>query len=297
MLDKAGLLQLFPTSLLSTTLDQDPSAEVIEITHRDVTPAILDMVKVMIDTDRVVSHDSSIPQDEYIRAGNYLNIDILTAMTDVNYNLFVQSHPLTNLLHIVDDDFDIILPFSATSGGYQLVWYLYRSYTDIRLFHESISNSMLVVASYSGSVDLVRLLLERKYVNPATASVNEHVYKKYMGISSEIIYPERNILLSTRNQALYFAILKNQLEVVRLLLQDPRVGYEGNESDSTYLLYRLLGEIHNYALFDLLIHNDRFNPNRISSDILSDPVKLAILLPYLDVNNYSIFWTIYNSNS
>ena len=200
LLDRNRLLELFPTSFLSTTLNLDPTAEVIDIPSRDVTPNMLNIVKIMIDTDNVALYDSKIPKEEYIRASNYLNIDILTAMVDPNYNLFVQSHPLMNLLHITDDDFDEILPFSATSGGNQLVWYLFRTLPFNLLYYISFSNSMLVVASYYGSIDVVRLLLRREGVNPGTATVNDYTYGRYIK-NTDVIYPYYNILRNTQNQA------------------------------------------------------------------------------------------------
>ena len=311
-LDKSRLHELFPTSFLATTLDIDPTTEVIEIPSRDVTPNMLNIVKMMLDTDRVVLYNPNIPKDEYIRASNYLNIDILTAMADPNYNLFVQSHPFLNLLHLVAEDYEDILAFSATSNNYlasngyegflsseikspngnQLIWYLFRIFPSDT---EDIDNRMLVVSSYSGSLDIVRLLLRRSWVNPATARVSGD-YHTYMRIGLDIIYPYINILRQSLNQALYFAIVQNHVNVVELLLQDRRVGYETNEEHDASLLYSILGDIHNYALFNILVQNERFNRNAIVTDLLYNPVKLAIALPYIDTTNYYYFWIINNQD-
>ena len=78
--------------------------------------------------------------------------------------------------------------------------------------------------------------------------------------------------------------------MVELLLQDRQVSYEGGYIS----LYSLLDIIHNYALFSLLVRDSRFDPSRITGTILHDPVKLAIVLPYIDTTDYFRFWEIYH---
>lgn len=305
--DPSRLRDLFPESVLVTTLDLDPTTEEINITLSTVTPVVLDIVEEMIRTGRPVPFNSSITKDQYITASNYLNMDILTAMTDPTWDLYLRSHPLGNLLVSDGTYFEDILYFGATTGSTTLIWYAFRNLEKASKEYVNLG-SVFVLAAYYGNAEMVRLMLSR--VDPSTAQFTQSIeyedhydpgdYGQYVMLSPT--NSDSSILRNPLNQAIYFAVAHNHVSVTQVLLGDSRVGYNINsgQEDELPLMYYRIGDINNITLLEIMASNYRTNPGILTSSsttIAHDPVRLAIILPYVDVTNYHFFWNVFNSSS
>ena len=96
VVSKSHLLELFPDSLFVLTLQQDPSADTIDIPNPIVTPDVLDVVKYMVDNNNT---PLVTPGDNWFQAGKYLLMDVIMAMSEPEYPTIKQKTQI-NLLDV-----------------------------------------------------------------------------------------------------------------------------------------------------------------------------------------------------
>lgn len=73
-------LTLFPHSLFATVLTANTDTDTIEITHSDVTTAVMDQLHDMIENE-YISVTTPLDAKEAVPAGNYLGIDLIIALS------------------------------------------------------------------------------------------------------------------------------------------------------------------------------------------------------------------------
>ena len=228
-LPRDELLHTFPESLLSKALEQDPSATQIDIPNRDVTPASLNALSSILTTHKIPIVK---PDPSYIRASNYLNIDILTALADPELNKFLRSYSDINLLDIpplppsphslermrvsIDEPtYFSILRFGTKSKATYIMWYVFR------YIKPETDNLSFMLACVFGGYGTVKYLLDR--VDPGAVVLDEADYQQYLHPDDYI----RNIVREVRrNQALYLATALGHSDIVEVLLSDKRVSYD-----------------------------------------------------------------------
>ena len=179
--NKSELIKLFPESLFALTLEQDSSAESIDLTNPVVTSDVLDAIKEMI---RYGTTINLIPQEGWKQAGKYLLMNIFIAMADP---LYLRLKP--NLLSLTPIRFDEIMISCVAYDSYDMARYLmdriscnskknWRSYNYAVSFGKVLPVQMLhkwgvkptvddlTIACANGYVELVRLLLNNPNIDP-----------------------------------------------------------------------------------------------------------------------------------
>lgn len=220
-LDRDTFLELFPESLIAQTLSLDPTATSIEIPNIDVTPGILQILEYV-----TVHHQvpKVIPDDSFIRASNYLNIDILTVLVDPLLPFYLQLYTEINLLDLNENvpkrHYTSLLDFGARTRASYLMWYLFRRVPKEKYPVEDIRYFLL--ACYVGGIGLVQHGLSR--VNPYKAKMSIDDYYALIGNSDEFM--NQLIRGVEHNQALCMAAYRGHTEVIQILLRDKRVTYE-----------------------------------------------------------------------
>ena len=130
VIPKDKLLASFPTGLIATTLELDPSATDINIPTAIITPDILDFFQRMVVENKI---PDNIPEDidNIFRAGDYLQLDILQVVADPLYSEFHQLYSDINLLDTqslnTPEIYNRVLEYALTNHYSSLLDYLFSN--------------------------------------------------------------------------------------------------------------------------------------------------------------------------
>ena len=284
---KESYVELFPDSLIATTMSLDPTAEVIDIPNRDVTPNILNIIQYMT-LQRALPQ--IIPSENYIQASNYLLIDILAVFADLELPKFLQIYSDINLLYLSPDNsmqYESILNFGMRSKATYIIWYLFQRVPSNT--YPKLDEKYFMGACYFGGIGVVQYSLTGGRVNPHTAWMSSADYDEFTARGDDFMY--RQLLPITINQSLFIATYQGHLDVVNLLLQDRRITYESNTNTDIYHFAFLSGSIDvTYAI----VTNPRADVNIGDHDLTLNayhPEFLRVMLinPHTDptLNDYS----------
>lgn len=214
-------LKYFPNSLISNILEQSSDTD-IELTQPFITPDIIDILWYISEKDYIPKISLNI-RSELIKAGDYLNMDLLIVIADPKWDELSLDKVITNLneenmkdilysavsvnyLSLVDDILD-----AWVSKMSVLVNYLINQGCD-----PSYNNNVaLMVASANGLLDIVnRLLQDPCAVNdrPIFIACQRVIYRLLQ-------IPKVNPF---RMRAFGLACVLSHIDVVKRLLDDPR---------------------------------------------------------------------------
>lgn len=129
VVSKENIMRFFPESLLGRAIDLDPGVDNIDILNNQITPAVLDLLRDMINEERLPSTLSDINKTNIINSTNYLNIDALSLFNDPYLNKLMRENPDINLLdinHLNDRSmYNRILTFIVVNDDLILAEYLF----------------------------------------------------------------------------------------------------------------------------------------------------------------------------
>lgn len=262
LFNRVSFKKQFEDSMISKALDLDRSATQIDIQCKDVTVEVMDIVWSISEQRIIPPIDHSI-QETLVKAGGYLNMDILLLISTKKYSEFVREFKEVNLLdqgsiqnyaekiiyYVIRNDYVEMLDYlikngvdpSAHNNKYiQLAsMFGYASIVD-RLLQDdrvdpTVSDGICIQnASERGHTDVVRRLLKDTRVNPFArqntpillASTNGHADIVHLLMQDERVDPSHN-----GNKCIIEASSKGHLEVINRLLEDKRVdpSVEGNQ--------------------------------------------------------------------
>ncbi len=285
IVSKASIMTYFPNSLLSTTLELDPTAEVIDIPNSSVDSDILLILKYITVTGHLPSRIPYLPN--LITASNYLGIDILTALGDPTYPLFIETFPDTNLLDPVSiqESYSSILNFIVSNNSKYILSYI------IRIMPHNMEQFGFTYrqAVWNGKLDIVDLLIRNGYrsidwnKDIQTAIVRHHSNLLYYFIQSPIVNPHINY-----NDALISAIDANDVTLIDYLLInspiDPskiKIGLYILPNTSIQVINRLL-EDPRINLSDVEIDTLRSMTNEGN---ISSLIRLLEIVPFRVLNH------------
>lgn len=215
--DSNRLVQLFPESLFASTITVDPTVEVIEISNPEITPGVLDYIVTMVETGKTPLISEGL---DLTPAYRYLAIDVMEALADPNSNNFIQGRPDVNLLNLAQLDqsaYYTILYYGLTIPIPGLVTYLFKYTTPDR--HRAEDEKALIVSIIKSSPFTLKLLDHG--INPTLGYLTPDEYRNIVPSNGQDV--SMKMSLSRANQALYYATLFGQLEVVRRLILYPDV--------------------------------------------------------------------------
>ena len=216
-LSRDDIMHWFPQSLLSVALEQDKSADTIDITHPHITYPILDTLYNIIKSNTL---PTTYQPADYITASRYLLIDLLAVLGDPCYPAFRSAYPEINILdkYLISERhvYESILIFSAKSKGNHLAHYVLNLIP--KETYPDIDRKCFMLACYYGASEMVKYLLERG-VDPTTTKLDRQWIHDY----GEVI---TSIMKNELNQAIYIAVLRGHASIVSVLLQDKRVSWE-----------------------------------------------------------------------
>lgn len=222
-----NIVTLFPTSLLASALQLDPEAEVIDIPNADVTP------KALIALEYILTYQDlpNVPVDpEYNTAGNYLNIDALSLLSDPTLPLFRQEYPDINLIDFNPESYRTVVEFAIWNNSPMLSRYIFGHVPPEQT--KAIDEYMVRGAAESDNLAVLDQLL-RRGVDPS-ANNNDAIHMAaYHGRTDAVkrlLADPRVDPGSSDNWALYVASTNDHLDIVNLLLADPRVDPSANSN-------------------------------------------------------------------
>lgn len=240
---KDKLLALFPTGLIATILDLDPTAEEIDIQTKIITPEILNWIQKMIVEGRI---PDPIP-DNLNKAGDYLQLDLFQVVADPDYPDFRQTYPDINLLDtsILNNPeiYNPVLQYALIHHYFPLLNYLFTYSTPVDHQEEDTRGVSLAIL-FNDMYGLKRLLETRN--------------AEYHGFPVDLTkcnfdIPNRSVVNDTAynntNPSLVYAIAMGNWEMVKYLLSYlPEItssDYEG--------WFDLIRSIDRYEIADKLI--------------------------------------------
>lgn len=255
--DRNTILSMFPQSLIGTTLELDPAVDQIDIPNPDVTPVALDAIEVLIRTRALPLTYRNInsiapdlgtwlrtmntikyvqPNPDFAKAAHYLGIDPLVLLSESELGLatFNRHYPVRDWLNyneLSDPSVYRGVILALQNGFNQIVWYLLHVTDPVKT--REIDQELVTVAVNRQRPDILELL--RRRGTDFSANDNE-------AIRTAVTYPNVdlvNLLLSDprvdpsvdSNLPLKLAVDYGNLDVVKRLLQDPRVDPTTNNSE------------------------------------------------------------------
>lgn len=167
--DTERILHLFPESLLARAVELDPTAEVIPIPSRDVTPEGLDYLSLLIRENYppVPSHS------DIVSTGRYLGLDVMIVVSDPLYPAFIKQNKDINLLYIKTVSPELYreaLEWALKFNYVSLCRYIFDQ-TD-PLLHRHTDAVLLRQASFIGRALIVRMILARG-IDPVDIMMDE----------------------------------------------------------------------------------------------------------------------------
>ena len=221
---KHQFLQMFPTGLIAQALDLNPSAEEIDITQPFVTPEILDFLSSLVNNQTI---PATFPSNlaNLGRTGHYLGIDLLSAVANPLYSQWVITNPaFAGPLAGASAPANLLNPLSLdTYYSPAMIWAIRLKYPEMFRYlidntqpHPEVDDMLLPLAVLNGFNEGVRLLLQRRKVDPMTAKVDKKTVLS--------VFPEKrgnsdlNALLKYRSisKSFLFSLL-NDISVFNLL--------------------------------------------------------------------------------
>lgn len=121
------ILDLFPDSLLATILQVDPNVEVIEIPSPEVNKNHLTALKYILDHGDLPNVNLSRVDPSYVRASNYLGIDILSVLADPTLPDLRRYYSDVNLVTLDQTHYDTVINYAFRTNAPYLGWYIMRN--------------------------------------------------------------------------------------------------------------------------------------------------------------------------
>src|SRR5437868_4490234 len=224
VLPKEPLLAMFPESILAQAA-QAPEGVSFDIANPLVTPESLSFIAEILQSGQLpVTPPPNITS--MLAAFDYLNLPQLNLLTDAYYPIFRWSHPEINLLQIKPalqnkTRYLSLLRELIQAQAPVLGRYIIENAPDNSEI-QRINAGLFVYAASLGQSEIVSDLLPR--VDPVAAEMDYNDARQDNDFHD---YEERHIE-KAKNQALLFAALYGQTEVIRVLLADMRIKDTGD---------------------------------------------------------------------
>lgn len=169
----------------------------------------------------------------YQLAGDYLNIDLLTMIGDELWSNFTHNYPEINIIKIGKLCIGQVFKYAVRTGFLSMVKYLIdkgiNPSQSFKIGEKKGSNWAMRKACMRGHIDIVKLLLKDKRVNPNDNVVIRFASAKgYLDIVNLLLEdprvdPSLYIMNVSPSSGLIGACKKGHLNIVIRLLQDPRI--------------------------------------------------------------------------
>lgn len=173
-MSKEKLLSLFPTGLLATTLDLDKSASEIDFDLPFITPEILNFLAEIINNRHI---PDTIP-DNLLRTADYLQLDLLSVLSNPEYKNFHLQYPNINLLDKASLDtsptYDQVMTYAIQHQYTELFEYMLENTNGENHVEDARLLGLSVIGNFTEGV---RALLQERKVDPKYVAVPLSIVK------------------------------------------------------------------------------------------------------------------------
>ena len=219
-------------SLLDTTLELDPTTEVIDISSSKVYPKALDILKYMADTNNIPSMDHIFQNDKLIQelrqSADYLMCNILDVIVHEKYIVLSRMMSHVNLLNISQISessiYQRVIGLAIQYNIPRLVEYMFR----VVLPKIDIDPILMAIAMDKDNSYVVNLFFDRQTIPSFTCMINA-VYRNNKDWINRILANPCSDLSHYR--ILELAVTGNDVDLVRRLIMDSRVNLSGRALD------------------------------------------------------------------
>ncbi len=268
--NKDNIIELFPNSLLGTIISLDKSVELIPLTNPIITPNILNILAYIINNKTL----PIIPSDpEYAIASRYLLIEALGLLSDPDIAIFLKTYLDINLLDAqsIYDNLNVIGDFISANRDKILLRYLFHMIPYDILPDEMKYDSLLcdlVGIIRNGEVKILQIYLQYG-VDPSQDN-NIAITIATRGNNIEVLdllLADPRVNPSTGfNKPLLNALSRGHIEMANRILDDPRFNPRINQD-------KLLQEAYNHSNIEILwrlLSNPRIIPTEESITIANE---------------------------
>ena len=156
-LPRDALYKIFPECMFVIAMELDKEAKEIELTHKCITPAILECIRDILLTETI---PKKLPNGLAI-AGKYLGMELLEVIGDPQYDGSEDGSPaIANLINLTEKEKHDMLRHFIRCGHYSGFRHLYSF--DLEL---TIKYQLLTIAIIFNQLDIVRYILRESDLN------------------------------------------------------------------------------------------------------------------------------------
>lgn len=244
------LIKFAPNSLLATTVDLTHENDIV-INQPFVTPDVMNVLWNIIEHSSIPRFDPDIGPN-LIRVGNYLNIDLLVMIGDLQWQHFITEHPNVNLLN--PDDLKMY-------GNDLLVWSVKNDYLllmDYMLGVPDINLDQIISVLLPEGNEWIEFTDVRKYsVWPVSQKLRVLSYTSYHGYLDLVVRVLRDPRIDLKKEgyaAVRLATSKHHTNIVQKLLP-----YLSNDDKEGAL--ETVSSLGYIDIIDLLLGDPNFKPS------------------------------------